>query len=619
MKSSKVMLDHKTYISNEINANKALTRGLLVSAIIMIICWIGYVSSLFQIAHRLLVVINVVFPIVIVILGGTFFFTRTKIIESPKFKYFLIYLYLLAIFVMNVFLPKHSILLWAAAIVIVNHYYNPKVSIVTCISVFVMMLVALYLAMFFGEWDPCLLNGAEDLVINGKVVNCEDTSLSERIEWLKQLNEAGDNRYLKVFLFYYIPRSLEIGLIATICYQLSIRTSNLLQVESTITKVNEKIENELTVAREIQKSVLPKMFDNNPSCDLYGLMDAAKLIGGDFYDYFYIDETHLAFVIADVSGKGVPSALFMMKTETLIKSLTNTLQGDTAKILERINISLCHNNEQGMFVTCWLGILDLINGELKYCNAGHIQPIVIRNGMVEFLSDKPGIVLGALHTSSYEEKTIKFDRGDRLFLYTDGVVETHNSEKEIFGSDRLFQFTIDNKDRPAREFVYKLRKEITDFQGDAEQFDDITMLMCEYKKEVKITESKTFIADVSELDNLFEYSTALLRILNFKNRDITMINTALEEIFVNVSKYAYEEKGTVIVSLSSDKNKVTFVFKDSGKKFNPLDREDPNINASSEEREIGGLGIYMVKKIMDDVSYEYKDGYNILTLVKNRK
>ena len=138
-------------------------------------------------------------------------------------------------------------------------------------------------------------------------------------------------------------------------------------------------------------------------------------------------------------------------------------------------------------------------------------------------------------------------------------------------------------------------------------------------KDIQILESRIFAADVKELDNLFEYSSRLLRILDFSSRDITMINTALEEIFVNVSKYAYEEKGTVIVSLSSDKNKVTFVFKDSGKKFNPLDREDPNINASSEEREIGGLGIYMVKKIMDDVSYEYKDGYNILTLVKNRK
>lgn len=136
---------------------------------------------------------------------------------------------------------------------------------------------------------------------------------------------------------------------------------------------------------------------------------------------------------------------------------------------------------------------------------------------------------------------------------------------------------------------------------------------------VQILESKIFAADVKELDNLFEYSTRLLRILDFSNRDITMINTALEEVFVNVAKYAYDDNGTVEVSLTNDKKKVIFVFKDSGKPFNPLEKADPDINASSDEREIGGLGIFMVKKIMDEVSYEYKDNHNILTLVKMRK
>ena len=131
-------------------------------------------------------------------------------------------------------------------------------------------------------------------------------------------------------------------------------------------------------------------------------------------------------------------------------------------------------------------------------------------------------------------------------------------------------------------------------------------------------ESRIFKADVAELDNLFEYSSRLLKILEFTSREITLINTALEEIFVNVAKYAYDASGTVEVSLTNDKSRVIFVFKDSGKPFNPLNREDPNINASSDEREIGGLGIFMVKKIMDEVHYEYKDNHNILTLIKKR-
>ena len=137
--------------------------------------------------------------------------------------------------------------------------------------------------------------------------------------------------------------------------------------------------------------------------------------------------------------------------------------------------------------------------------------------------------------------------------------------------------------------------------------------------DVKIMESRIFKADKKELDNLFEYSSQLLKILGFNNRDIIMINTALEEVFVNVCQYAYEGTGTVEVSLSNDRTKVIFVFKDSGKPFNPLEKADPNITATSEEREVGGLGIFMVKKIMDNVFYEYKDGFNCLTLEKNRK
>jgi len=620
--TTNLLLDKKTYITNEINANKGLSKGCIASAIVVLIVWICFLTKLFKVSNRIYLYINIVFPLVIIALGLTFFYTKTKMIEKPKFKYFLIGNFIITIFVLNIFLPKHSLLLWACTIIIINHYYNPKIALITFLVVIVLMLIGMYLGMFIGEWDPHFLNGSEDIVINGKPINCEDTTVSERIKWLEQLRANGDNRYLKVFLYYYIPRALEIGLISNISYALSVRSSNLLKLEASEAKKNEKISNELNVAKDIQESVLPKAFDKTLGCNLYGLMDPAKEIGGDFYDYFYIDETHIAFMIADVSGKGVPSALFMMKSEAIIKSLTFTLKQDTAKILERCNKALCANNEHSMFVTCWLGILNLLNGELKYSNAGHNKPLIIKSGRVEFLNDKPGLVLGAFDNAIYTERKLKLEKGDKIFLYTDGVTEANNKNKELFGNDRLFEFVIENKNKPIKEFIYKLRKDVNNFQNGEAQFDDITMLMCEYLKEVTITESKTFLADVKELDNLFEYSSSLLRILNFNNKDIIMINTALEEIFVNVAKYAYDDpniKGTVEVSLSNDKNKVIFVFKDSGKEFNPLEKADPNIHLSSEEREVGGLGIFMVKKIMDEVRYEYKDGLNVLTLEKNRK
>ena len=618
-KDNRILLDEKTYISNEVDANKALSKGCIFAAIVVLICWIAYLTNLFEVTKRLLLYINIIFPLDIIVLVSTYFYTKTKMIYKPNFKYVLIFQFLTAVFLISILLPKHTLLLWATAIIIVNHYYNPKASLITFVSVAIMLFFAMFLGMFLGEWDPHLLNGTNILTFNGTEVYCEDTTLAQRIDWLKYLRSIGDNRYIKVFFYYYIPRLLELGIIANICYALSRRTSKLLIQESNEARINEKLASELNVAREIQSSVLPKDFSDNLGSNVFGLMNPEKEVGGDFYDYFYIDQNHLALVIGDVSGKGIPSALFMMKTEALIRSLTKTLKQDTAKIFERINVALCNNNESNMFVTCWLGILNLFNGELHYCNAGHNQPLLINNGMVRFLNDKPGVVLGALTDSEYVERKVKLEKGDRLFLYTDGVTEAQNKDKELFGNDRLFQFTIDNKDKPVKDFIYKLRKEVSEYQGDVEQSDDITMLMCEYIKDIKITESKVFAADVKELDNLFEYSSSLLRLLNFNNRDITLINTALEEVFVNVANYAYDGKGTVEVSLSSDKNKVIFVFKDSGKEFNPLLKEDPNITASSEEREVGGLGIFMVKRIMDEVFYEYTDGFNILTLVKNRK
>ena len=226
--------------------------------------------------------------------------------------------------ILNIFIPKHSILLWAAGLIVVNHYYDSKATIVAFVSIAIMMLIALYLSLILGEWDANLFNGAKEVLINGELVDVEEASISQRIDWLNQLKDSGDNRYLKVFTFYYIPRVLELGIIAFICYTLSNRSFKLLVNEETQASQNATLSNELKVASNIQNALLPKEFVKTLSEDAYGLMNPAKEVGCDYYDYFYVDKTHLAIVISDVSGKGIPSALFMMRTATLIKSLTTT-------------------------------------------------------------------------------------------------------------------------------------------------------------------------------------------------------------------------------------------------------------------------------------------------------
>ena len=618
-KNKDIELNNDIALRNEIDANKALSNGCIFSAIVVAFVWILYLAGVFAVTPKTLLVISIIFPIIIVLLLSTMIYTRTKAIEKPGFKYFLITQFIVVTFVINIVIPKHGILMWASCIIVVDHYYSPKLTIFTYITVLVSMFISIYLGMLFGEWDANLLNGAYIINVNGVDVNVDNATFKQRVDWIDFLKSVGDNRYLKTFLYYFIPRALIITVIESICIAISKRSLNLLKTESRNAKQNAKMKSELNVAKEIQYSVLPNELDDYNKDNIFGIMMPAKEVGGDFFDYFYIDESHLALVIADVSGKGIPAALFMMKTETLIKSLTMTFKQDTALIMRRSNISLCTNNEANVFVTCWFGILNLNSGELKYTSAGHNKAVIIHNGEAKFLDDKPNVVLGAFNESSYTENSIMLDKGDKILLYTDGVTEAHSQYNKLYGEKRLLDFANRNTNLSTKEFVNELKLSVDEFSEGAEQFDDITILMFNYVMENTIIQSRIFEADVKELNNLFEYSSSLLRILDFSNKDIILINTALEEIFVNVAKYAYDGKGTVEVTLSKSRDFVKFVFKDNGKPFNPLSKEDPNITASSEEREIGGLGIYMVKKIMDEVTYDYVDNQNVLTLVKFKR
>ncbi len=617
MKKNKISQD--IYVKNEVDANKALSRGCVFSAAIIFIMWCLYIPNVFNVSDHTLLMVNITFPIVIVILLSTLIYNKTKLIEKPFYKYFLIIQYILVTFTINVIVPKHATLLWATCILLVNHYYSPKLSLITFIIVSIMMALSIYGGMFFGEWDANLMNGANIETVPYTDEPFDSSLLEHRIAWLDYMMDQGDNRYVKVMAYYFLARWVILLIISNIGYSLSKRSLRLLSQEAQRAEDEQRIESELGVATSIQYGVLPKELDDENKDNIYGLMDPAKEVGGDLYDYFYIDEAHICLVVADVSGKGIPAALFMMKTETLIRSLTMTFKSDTASIMKRINLSLCSNNDENIFVTCWLGILNLASGELKYTNAGHNKPIIFHNGVPAYTTEKAGLVLGAFEGSQYVENTVTLGINDRILLYTDGVTEAHNINNELFGEKRLLKYAEINNGIVPKDFVVKLRSNIEAFTGTAPQFDDITILMFRYENENKITESRIFDADVKELDNLFEYSSSLLRLLDFSNRDIIMINTALEEIFVNVAKYAYDKKGTVEITLSKFKDHITFIFKDSGKPFNPLEREDPNITAKSDEREIGGLGIFMVKKIMDNVEYEYLNGQNVLTLIKYKK
>ena len=378
-------------------------------------------------------------------------------------------------------------------------------------------------------------------------------------------------------------------------------------------KEKQRLSVELESAAAIQEHMLPRVyppFPGHSEFDIFAHMTPAKEVGGDFYDYFMPDENHLAFLIADVSGKGIPAALFMVKAMTLIRSFCEQ-STEPAEVLAKANASLCHGNKSCMFVTSWLGILNLQTGELKYSNAGHNPPCLGRNAY-SLLYSEPALPLAVMEDCQFDGCTLTLSPGDRLLLYTDGITEAQNGKDEFYGTDRLLDFLKDNAGLSVTDTLTALRRNIDMFADSREQFDDITMLMVEYGGNGVL---RTFDAQVSKLDAVIDFVEEQLGD-SCSIKTLTQLKIAVEELFVNIASYAYKDGGSMTLYISKQNGTATLCFTDSGVPFNPLAKPDPDVNASIDERVPGGLGIYMVKKSMDKCDYKYENGKNIFTITK---
>ena len=382
-----------------------------------------------------------------------------------------------------------------------------------------------------------------------------------------------------------------------------------------------RIDKELEYAKQIQLSALPTNFPNGEDYNIFAQMIAAKEVGGDFYDFYKLNDNTVAFLVADVSGKGIPAAMFMMTAKTIIKDLAESGMS-VNDIFTKANQKLCENNESGMFVTAWMGILDIPTGKLTFANAGHNPPLLKRSdGSFEYLKTRAGFVLAGMEGVRYRVNEITLNAGDRIFLYTDGVTEATNENNELYGEDRLLSFMNKSLELDQTKLLPKLKKDIDKFVGKAPQFDDITMLMFDYKtnKGESHVESKIFPAKTEALTDVLAFTEQILEKYECSMKIQTAICVAIEEVFVNVAHYAYgEAEGDVKFDITFDKDTRTATFRmaDKGVPFDPLKKPEPDITLSAEEREIGGLGIFITKKTMDLVTYAYENGENILTMIK---
>ncbi|MBQ3789330.1 MAG: SpoIIE family protein phosphatase [Lachnospiraceae bacterium] len=393
-----------------------------------------------------------------------------------------------------------------------------------------------------------------------------------------------------------------------------------------MTVEKEKIGAELSVATQIQEGMLPSIFNLFPDrkdVELYATMHPAKEVGGDFYDFFLVDDSHIAFVIGDVSGKGVPAALFMVISKTLIQEQL-TITRSPGKAMTNANRSLCDNNEVNLFVTVWLGMLDTETGQLIYVNAGHNPPVLTRRGGdPEYLSEsEPQLVMGWMDDLFYREEEVRISLGDRLYLYTDGVTEAKNEQEEFVGEDRLLAWMKQCGNLEVRERVEKIGEEIAAFRGEADQFDDITMLEVEFREYYVSRDDRKverlFPAQSATFEEIRVWMTPFLERHNVPELILTQIILATEELFVNVVKFAYRrEKGDVRIAVECTENRrAILTIADRGTPFDPTKQERPDIDAPIEERTEGGLGIFMVMRMMDQVTYDYIGNENVVRLIK---
>lgn len=403
----------------------------------------------------------------------------------------------------------------------------------------------------------------------------------------------------------------------------TMQKSLIQQIEETKSANEEKgrIESELNIARDIQMSMLPKTFPPFPDrndIEIYGRQKPAKEVGGDLYD-FYIRDEKLFFCIGDVSGKGVPASLVMAVTRTLFRTISFK-EALPERIMFGINNAMADNNESNMFVTLFLGVLDLPTGRLRYTNAGHNAPLLIGQ-TIGLLPCAANVPLGVQTDWKFSQQETTIDINTCIFLYTDGLTEAENAANEQFMEERMIEVAKGMSHEP-QQMIEQMFNAVHQFVGNAEQSDDLTMLAIQYtkplEKDMKLQRSITLPNDIEKVPVLAEFVDEVCEIVGFDMSTTMGINLALEEAVVNVMSYAYQPgtTGNVNIEAIANEHRLKFIISDWGTPFDPTAEKEVDTTLSAEERPIGGLGIHLVRQIMDSINYERIDGMNVLTLRK---
>jgi len=397
------------------------------------------------------------------------------------------------------------------------------------------------------------------------------------------------------------------------------------ELEDKLEKANERMSEELNFAKEIQVSLLPLVFPTFATRSEFNIsaqLIPAREVGGDFYDFYFLDADHLCFVVGDVSGKGAPGALLMAVSKTLIKSRAAD-DFHPSKILTFVNDELSTNNESAMFVTSFLGILNIRTGLLEYSNAGHNPPYLLRGDQkVEKLADFHGPIIGGMPKLAYEQSSIVLKPGDMILLHTDGVTEAMNPEEALFTDKRYEDLLQSMALETPRKVIDQVISEVKVFEKGARQADDITMLALQYYGSSESKDSDQLLLkitnkleSIAEVEKSFESFSKKHQIPDSSRQKVSLM---LDELLNNIVTYAFNDENEHIihVQLVFTGNRLVITISDDGIPFNPFEVEAKNLSSSLTERAVGGLGIVLVRGVMDEYFYNRHNDRNVVTLVK---
>ena len=376
---------------------------------------------------------------------------------------------------------------------------------------------------------------------------------------------------------------------------------------------------DMEIAKTIQNSALPVPLAASPYFRLSASMTPARDVGGDFYDFFMLDSTHVAFLVADVSGKGITGALYMMTAKTVIKNALLETR-DPAAAFTQANAELCRSNTANMFLTAWCGVVNLESGAVTFANAGHNPPMAVRDQTTAFVPEKSGPVLAFLDGVKYKSWTLRLDPGDALFLYTDGVTEAVDAKNELFGEKRLSNAIEAVRNPEPQSLCTVVRAAVSAFSNGLAQADDITVLAIRYVAPPRgfsrsfpptqegVAEASAYLDEVVSKED--ERRDSSIRIASLAPK----LHVILDEICSNIVKHSGASGFEVDIGIGEEPLVITMTFTDDGVAYDPLAHESPDISLPADKRPIGGLGIMMVKKMATSLAYRRARNRNALTV-----